>query len=132
MRYVAIVPAASEELALRRSTESLIGALAPSHTPWVLPDTDADVGAVAGSGQGEPLMEALVARAAPVAAALGGRADIAWPADGAYTTSGEAGLRRMYKRPALAGQSNRATSRPAPSPPASSARRQPGAAAQSR
>jgi hypothetical protein len=97
-------PTGSEELALRRSTESLIGALAPSHTPWVLPDTDADVGAVAGSGQGEPLMEALVARAAPVAAALGGRADIAWPADGAYTTSGEAGLRRMYKRPALAGQ----------------------------
>jgi hypothetical protein len=97
-------PASTQEHALRQATESLISSEASQHTPWVMPDTDADVGAVAGSGQGEPLMEALVARAPPVAEALGGRADIAWPADGAYTVAGEAGLRRMFHHPALAGQ----------------------------
>lgn len=94
----------TQERLLRTATEAVIKGAAPRHTPWVLPDTDADVGAVAGSGQSSPLMSDLVARAGPIAAALNGRADIAWPADGAYTVAGETGLRRMYRSPRLAGQ----------------------------
>ena len=92
------------EQSLRMATQQQIESLAPAHGPWVLPDTDADLGAVAASGRGDDLMQTLTARAAPVAEALGGRADIAWPAGGAYTTAAESGLRRLYRVPTLAGQ----------------------------
>jgi hypothetical protein len=96
--------AKSTEHDLRAATEAVITAGALQHTPWVLPDTDADVGAVASAGQGQSFMATLVQRAVPVAKALGGRADIAWPADGAYTVAGEAGLRRMFRPTRLGGQ----------------------------
>jgi Family of unknown function (DUF6049) len=93
-----------QEQSLRKATQDQIQSMAAQHGPWVLPDTDADLAAVAASAQGEGLMQSLVARAAPVADALGGRADIAWPAGGAYTAAGESGLRRMFRVPALAAQ----------------------------
>jgi hypothetical protein len=95
---------ATRELALRTATEARITKAAASHTPWILADTDADLGAVAGGASGEGLMRSLVERAATVAEALGGRGDVAWPADGSYTTSAETGLRGLFRVPALAGQ----------------------------
>jgi hypothetical protein len=94
----------TQESVLRRATEERIVQSAPRHTPWALPDTDADLGAVAGAAGGEGLMRSLVERAAPVAQALGGRGDIAWPADGSYTASAETSLRRLFRVPAVAGQ----------------------------
>ena len=41
--------AGREESAARAATEARITAAAPRHTPWVLPDTDADLAAVAGA-----------------------------------------------------------------------------------
>ncbi|WP_270887071.1 DUF6049 family protein [Pedococcus sp. 5OH_020] len=94
----------SPENALRTEVQNRIQTEAPAHIPWVLPDTDADLGAVAGLGTGRGLMQTLVGRAGPVAQKLGGRGDLAWPADGAYTASGETTLRQAFRRPSLAGQ----------------------------
>ncbi|MFC8502947.1 DUF6049 family protein [Pedococcus sp. NPDC057267] len=95
---------AAGERALRSATEGRITSGAQRHSPWVLPDTDADLAAVVGTPSGDSLMRGYVARSAPVARALGGRSDVAWPVDGAYTTSREGALRRVYQGPALAGQ----------------------------
>jgi hypothetical protein len=107
------IPTTTQEYAVRAATEARIKDAAAQHTPWVLPDTDADVGALAGSGTGQSLMATLVARAVPVAHALGGRADVAWPADGGSTTTTEAGLRALFQSPALAAQVASASSRTA-------------------
>jgi Family of unknown function (DUF6049) len=101
----------SRERTLRTTTQSRIATLAGSHGPWVLPDTDADLAAVAGQESAQGLMRGLVERSAEVAESLGGRADIAWPADGAYTTPREAALRRLFRVPALAGQVTSASTR---------------------
>ena len=93
-----------QEGVIRAATEKRITDLAARHTPWVLPDTDADLAAVAGIRTGEPLMRSFVDRADGVAAQLGGRADVAWPADGGYTASRESALRRVFRAPTLAGQ----------------------------
>jgi hypothetical protein len=71
---------------------------------WVLPDTDGDVAAVASAGGGTSLMESLVARSVPVARALDGRDDIAWPADGVHTAAREAALKRLYAGAGLTAQ----------------------------
>jgi hypothetical protein len=92
------------EESLRTATQQRIVASAVPHTPWVLPDADADLAAVVGTGQGDALMRTFVQRSTAVAEALGGRSDVAWPIDGAYTASRESGLRRVFRRPALAGQ----------------------------
>ncbi|WP_370518402.1 DUF6049 family protein [Nostocoides sp. HKS02] len=105
------VPTTTQESVLRATTEARITTGAARHTPWVLPDTDADVGTLTGSGEGQSLMATLIGRAATVADALGGRADVAWPADGGSTTSTEAGLRALYRTPPLAGQVTPASSR---------------------
>ncbi|GAA2166709.1 DUF6049 family protein [Pedococcus bigeumensis] len=97
-------PQGRQEGAIRAATEKQITDLAARHTPWVLPDTDADLAAVAGIRAGEPLMRTFVDRADRVAAQLAGRADVAWPADGGYTASRESALRRVFRVPALAGQ----------------------------
>ena len=94
----------TKEHELRAATEEQVKAGAATHKPWVLPDTDADVGALTGTGEGASLMQDLVGRAAPVAEALDGRADVAWPADAGYTTTGEGALRQLYRRPAIAAQ----------------------------
>ena len=94
----------TQELALRTVTQDRITGLAARHTPWVLPDTDADLGAVVGRSGAPGLVRDLVERSADVAVALGGRADIAWPADGTYTARAESGLRQLFGVPALAGQ----------------------------
>lgn len=94
----------TKEHTLRAALEERIKGGAGRHTPWVLPDTDADVGAVAGDSSGRDLVRPLVSRAARVAQTLGGRADVAWPADGGYTSTTESGLRSMYRSPALAAQ----------------------------
>ena len=94
----------TQELALRTATESRITAQAGRHTPWVLPDTDADLGAVAGQSGATGLVRDLVERSADVAETLDGRSDIAWPADGTYTSRAESGLRQLFRVPALAAQ----------------------------
>ena len=94
----------TSENSLRTATEQRISSAAAVHTPWVLPDTDADLGAVAGQGSAEGLFESLIERSADVAERLQGRADIAWPADGSYTVRAETGLRRLFRVPALAAQ----------------------------
>lgn len=94
----------TRENALRTATELRITSASAQHTPWVLPDTDADLGAVAGQGSAEGLFESLIERSADVAEQLHGRADIAWPADGTYTVRAETGLRRLFRVPALAAQ----------------------------
>ncbi|HEY7720484.1 MAG TPA: DUF6049 family protein [Pedococcus sp.] len=88
----------------RTAMEQRIRASATEHTPWVLPDVDADLAAVADAGGGLALTSALVARSSSVASALGGRADIAWPADGRHTAARESVLRRLFADPPLAGQ----------------------------
>lgn len=97
-------PGRPEENTIRTATEERITDLAPRHGPWVLPDTDADLAAVAGIRAGEPLMRSFVERAERVATLLDGRSDVAWPADGGYTASRETALRRLFRVPALAGQ----------------------------
>lgn len=96
--------ATTQESSLRTAVEGRIRAGAARHTPWVLPDTDADVGAASGAASGRSLLTALVGRAAAVAQALGGRADIAWPADAGSTTTTEAAVRGLYGTPALAAE----------------------------
>ena len=93
-----------QEQSLRRATQDGIESAAARHGPWVLPDTDADLAAVAASTRGTGLVQALVGRAAHVATALDGRADIAWPVGGGYTAAGESGLRRLFRTPSLAAQ----------------------------
>lgn len=92
------------ERALRTATEARVTNGAARHTPWVLPDTDADLAAVVGTSAGDALMRGYVARSGAVAKALQGRSDVAWPADGAYTSSRETALRRVFRAPALGGQ----------------------------
>lgn len=94
----------STERAVREQTESRIRAAATRHTVWVLPDTDADIAAAAAAEGSTTLVQQLVARSVPVARALGGRADIAWPADAAHSAAREAELRQLYRGPRLAGQ----------------------------
>jgi hypothetical protein len=97
-------PAGREESAARAATESLITSAAPQHTPWVLPDTDADLAAVAGAPAGESLIRSFVERSTSVATALRGRSDVVWPADGGYTATRESALRRLFSGTGLAGQ----------------------------
>ena len=99
------VPAStSQEASLRTTVEGRIRDGATRHTPWVLPDTDADVGAAPGLGAGRSLLTTMVARASAVAQAMGGRADVAWPADAGSTTTTEAAVRGLYGRPSLAAE----------------------------
>lgn len=62
----------------------------------VLPEADADIAATLTTGSSWALVRNEVQAAAPVATQLGGRADIAWPADGQHSTSREDGLKRLY------------------------------------
>jgi hypothetical protein len=94
----------TQEAALRTAVEARIRDGVTRHTPWVLPDTDADVGAAPGAANGRSLLTTLVGRAAAVAHALGGRADVAWPADAGSTTTTEAAVRGLYDTPALAAE----------------------------
>ena len=94
----------TSEAALRSAVEERIRASAPRHSPWVLPDTDADVAAVADAGTSSDLVPELVSRAATVARAVDGRADVAWPADGQHTPARESALRRLYSQPRLGAQ----------------------------
>jgi hypothetical protein len=96
----------------RLAMEERIRATAGSHTTWVLPDTDADLAAVADTGGGTTLAGSLVARSAAVAESLGGRADIAWPADGRHTAARERALRRLFTEPRLAAQLARQSALP--------------------
>jgi hypothetical protein len=93
----------SAESAAREAMEQRIRASAATHSPWVLPDTDADVAAVADAGVSSNLASSLVTRAGSVAQTIGGRADIAWPADGRHSAPRESALRRLYAQPRLAG-----------------------------
>ena len=95
---------ATGEAAVRSAVEERIRAGAPQHSPWVLPDTDADVAAVADAQSQSDVMSDLVARATSVARAVDGRADVAWPVDGRYTPAREEALRRLYREPRLGAQ----------------------------
>ena len=92
------------EAAARSAVEERIRAAAPAHSPWVLPDTDADIAAAADAGTSSSLMSELVSRSATVARAIDGRADVAWPVDGRYTPAREEALRRLYSEPRLGAQ----------------------------
>ena len=94
----------TQELRLRTATEVRITQEAQRHSPWVLADTDADLGAVASQPGTTELFPDLVRRSANVAKGLGGRSDIAWPADGTYTSRAESGLRQLFRVPPLAAQ----------------------------
>jgi hypothetical protein len=96
--------AQGSEAAVRAAMEERIRSTAGAHSPWVLPDTDADVAAVADATASPELVSGLVSRSATVARALDGRADIAWPADGLHTAGRERALRTLYVQPRLAGQ----------------------------
>jgi hypothetical protein len=96
--------ASSTERVARENAETRIRTAATRHTIWVLPDTDGDVAAFASAGGGTELMGSLVARSVPVARALDGRDDIAWPVDGVHTAAREGALRRLYAGAGLAGQ----------------------------
>ncbi len=85
------------EALLRAEVATRITDLAPQHSPLVLPDSDADVAAAAQPGGGaRALVTQQVRLAADAATALGGRADVAWPADGAHTAVRERVIRQMY------------------------------------
>ena len=94
----------SPEAALRSAAEERIRSSTAQHSPWVLPDTDADVAAVADAGASTGLVPELVSRSAAVARAVDGRADVAWPVDGRHTPAREAALRRLYTQPRLGAQ----------------------------
>ncbi len=94
----------STELMERKATEQAIRYAAPAHSPWVLPDTDADVAAASATGGATRLVGSLVSRAQVPARSLGGRADIAWPADGVQSPAREGALRGLYAGPGLRGQ----------------------------
>jgi hypothetical protein len=94
----------SPEAALRSAAEERIRSSTAQHSPWVLPDTDADVAAVADAGVSTGLVPELVSRSAAVARAVDGRADVAWPVDGRHTPAREAALRRLYTQPRLGAQ----------------------------
>ncbi len=52
----------STEVSARQAMEDRIRSVAGQHTPWVLPDVDADVAAVADSGKPSALASTLVSR----------------------------------------------------------------------
>jgi hypothetical protein len=104
-------PATTQEHLLRAALEGRIRDGASRHTPWVLPDTDADVAALVGASDSPSLVAALVSRATPVAQALGGRADVAWPSDPRTTSSTEGALSRLFGRTGLAGEVTSASQR---------------------
>ncbi|HEV7146030.1 MAG TPA: DUF6049 family protein [Pedococcus sp.] len=104
-------PATSQEHLLRAALEGRIRDGASRHTPWVLPDTDADIAALVDAGGGQSLAASLVSRAAPVAQALGGRADVAWPSDPRTTSSTEGALSRLFHATGLAGEVTSASQR---------------------
>lgn len=99
-----VVDTGATERSVRTAVGERIKADAPGHDPWVLPDTDADLAAVAGAPSGTTLIRTFVDRARPVAEALGGRSDVAWPVDGGYTAARETALRQLFRAPQLAGQ----------------------------
>ena len=90
---------------MRAATQGRIAAAAPRHTPWVLPDTDADLAAVAGASTGQSLMRTLVGRSQ---ASGRERSAVAptWPGPPTAATPRprETALRRLFRVPALAGQ----------------------------
>jgi hypothetical protein len=95
----------TDEAALRSAVEERIRGAAAQHSPWVLPDTDADVAAVADAEATSGLMSELIGRSTAVARALDGRADVAWPADGRYTAAREDALRQLFSsQPRLGAQ----------------------------
>lgn len=96
--------ASTGEAAVREATEQRIRSRVAQHSPWVLPDTDADVAAVADASSSSGLVTELVSRSAAVARAIDGRADVAWPADGRYTEARELALRALYRQPRLGAQ----------------------------
>lgn len=84
------------EARLRAALSQRIRDQAPGHSPLVLPNGDADVASAAQTGGARGLVTDQIRYAVDVAGVLGGRADIAWPADGAHTAARERTLRSMY------------------------------------
>ncbi len=88
--------AGPQEARLRTETARRLAALAPRHTPVVLPVDDADVMAAGRSPGYAGPVRSLVAAAAPPAQQVGGRADIAWPAGGTWDPAAERLLAAAY------------------------------------
>ena len=77
---------------------------APRHTLWALPYADPDLAALLPLASGQSALAALLARPSGLAAAVGpARTGIAWPVDGALSTSREARLRDAFSSSGLAG-----------------------------
>jgi len=71
---------------------------APRHTLWALPYADPDLAATTSLAPGDPTLASLMATPNPLPATVGSavRGDIAWPADGRWSTQRESQLRKAY------------------------------------
>jgi len=77
---------------------------APRHTLWALPYADPDLAALLPLASGQSALAALLDHPSGLAAAVGpARTGIAWPVDGALSTSREQRLRAAYSSSGLAG-----------------------------
>jgi hypothetical protein len=77
---------------------------APRHTLWALPYADPDLAALLPLASGQSALAALLDHPSGLAAAVGpARTGIAWPVDGALSTSHEARLRAAFSSSGLAG-----------------------------
>lgn len=77
---------------------------APRHTLWSLPYADPDLAALLPLASGQSAAAALLDRPSALAAAVGSsRTGIAWPVDGALSTSLEERLRAAFSSSGLAG-----------------------------
>ncbi len=90
------VAAGPQEARLRTELAQRLGGLMRDHGPVILPETDADVAAAAGAPSFDASLRALVAAGASDATAVGGRADLAWPAGGRWTSRTERAVTGLY------------------------------------
>jgi len=88
--------AGPEEASLRTQLAARLTALAKEHGPILLPDDDADIAAAAALPDYASAVDSLVRDAAQSAGAVDGRADVAWPAGGPWTSTVERSIASVY------------------------------------
>ncbi len=93
------VAAGPEEARLRTDLAERLARLAPDHGPVILPEADADVAAATVAPSFAPALRSLVRSGVADAAAVDGRADVAWPAAGPWTARTERAVTSLYAAP---------------------------------